>query len=216
MSLARLSRLIGRRQAILSLALGGLVVATSVPAAAAPEVGKPAPDFSAVDSNGKTVNLADYSGKVVVLEWTNDGCPYVAKHYGTGNMQKLQADAASKGVTWLTVISSAPGTQGHVMGLEANKLTEDRKAKPAAVLLDPKGTVGRLYDARTTPHMYIVDTAGKLAYMGAIDDKPSANHETVKGARNYVSEALDAVLAGKPVATASTRPYGCSVKYQGS
>ncbi|MEZ5843230.1 MAG: thioredoxin family protein [Hyphomicrobiaceae bacterium] len=216
MSLTSQSRLVGRRAAIMSLALGGLVAAGGVPTLAAPKVGASAPEFSAVDSNGRTVKLSDYRGKVVVLEWTNDGCPYVGKHYGTGNMQKLQAEAAAKGVVWLSVISSAPGTQGYVKGLEANKLTEDRKANPTAVLLDPKGTVGRLYDARTTPHMYIVDKAGMLAYAGAIDDKPSANHATINGARNYVREALDAVLAGKPVSMTSTRPYGCSVKYQGS
>lgn len=198
------------------LTLGGLALASTQHASAAPEVGKPAPDFTITDSNGNTVNLAAFRGKTVVLEWTNDGCPYVAKHYGTGNMQRLQTDATSKGVVWLTVISSAPGTQGHVVGPEANKLTSDRKARPTAVLLDPKGTVGRLYDARTTPHMFVIDQNGTLSYMGAIDDKPSANHATVNGARNYVSEALDAVLAGKPVTTASTRPYGCSVKYQGS
>ena len=131
---------------------------------AAPEVGKPAPDFSAVDSNGKTVKLSDFRGKTVVLEWTNDGCPYVKKHYGSGNMQSLQKDAAAKGIVWLTIVSSAPGKQGYVDGAGANGLTASRGAAPAAVLLDPDGAVGHLYDARTTPHMFIVDAGHARLY----------------------------------------------------
>ena len=176
--------------------------------------GKPAPEFSATDSNGKTQKLADLKGRTVVLEWTNDGCPYVRKHYGSGNMQALQKAAADKGVVWLTVISSAKGEQGHVDGAGANKLTTDRKAVPAAVLLDPAGTIGRAYGAKTTPHMYVIDKDGRLVYNGAIDDKPSSNAGDIKGARNYLTEALTAVAEGKPVAVASTRAYGCSVKYQ--
>ncbi len=180
---------------------------------AAPEVGKPAPEFSAVDSNGKTVKLSDFHGKTVVLEWTNDGCPYVKKHYGSGNMQSLQKDAAAKGIVWLTIVSSAPGKQGYVDGAGANGLTKSRGAAPAAVLLDPDGAVGHLYDARTTPHMFIADAAGTLVYMGGIDDKATTEVADIQGARNYVRAALDEIAAGKPVAEAVTRPYGCSVKY---
>jgi hypothetical protein len=178
-----------------------------------PQPGKPAPDFTATDSAGKAVTLSGLKGKTVVLEWTNHDCPYVKKHYGTGTMQRLQADATAKGVVWLTVISSAPGLQGHLKGLEADKLTADRKAAPTAVLIDEAGTVGRLYGATTTPHMFIVDAAGSLVYRGGIDDQPSTNPETVKTARPFVREALEALDKGQPVRTASTRPYGCSVKY---
>ena len=181
---------------------------------AAPEVGKPAPDFSAADSNGKTVKLSDFRGKTVVLEWTNDGCPYVKKHYNSNNMQNLQKDATGKGVVWLTVISSAPGMQGYVDGAGANALTQARGAAPTAVLLDPEGTAGHLYDARTTPHMFIVSADGTLVYMGGIDDKPSSDPASLEGAKNYVRAALDELSAGKPVTEAVTRPYGCSVKYK--
>ncbi|MDX2201726.1 MAG: redoxin domain-containing protein [Hyphomicrobiaceae bacterium] len=175
--------------------------------------GKPAPDFTATDSAGKPVTLSSLKGKTVVLEWSNDGCPYVGKHYNSGTMQKLQADATADGAVWLTVISSAPGTQGHVNGLEADKLTADRGAKPTAVLLDPKGALGKLYGASTTPHMYVIDAGGMLRYMGGIDDKPSASPASLTGAKPYVREALAAIAAGKPVDPASTRPYGCAVKY---
>ena len=175
--------------------------------------GKPAPEFTARDSTGKEVKLSSLRGKTVVLEWTNHLCPYTVKHYVTGNMQALQKDAAKDGIVWLTVASSAPGMQGHVNALEADKLTADRGAAPASVLLDPEGTVGHLYEAKTTPHMFVIDPEGKLVYMGAIDDKPTANAADVKTARNYVREALDAVKSGTPVKSASTRPYGCTVKY---
>jgi peroxiredoxin len=181
---------------------------------AAPEIGKPAPDFSAVDSNGKAVKLSDYKGKIVVLEWTNDGCPYVQKHYSSKNMQTLQKEETAKGIVWLTVISSAPGEQGYLKGDEANKLTKSRGAAPTAVLLDPEGKVGRLYDARTTPHMFIVNPEGSLVYMGGIDDKPTTNPADIKTAKNFVRAALDSVAAGKQVERAITRPYGCSVKYK--
>ena len=176
--------------------------------------GKLAPEFTAIDSNGKSHKLSDFKGKTVVLEWTNDGCPYVRKHYSSGNMQAIQQDATDKGVVWLSVISSAKGEQGFVDGVGANKLTVDRKAKPTAVLLDPEGTVGRAYGAKTTPHMYIIDGSGKLVYNGAIDDKPTSNVTDIKSARPYVKEALAAVAEGKAVAIAATRAYGCSVKYQ--
>jgi hypothetical protein len=178
-----------------------------------PEAGKPAPAFEAVDSNGKTVKLADFKGKTVVLEWSNHDCPYVMKHYGAGNMQALQADAKSKDVVWLTIISSAKGMQGYVSGLEANKLTDDRKAKPAAVLLDPTGKVGRAYGATATPHMFVINAAGAVVYSGAIDDKSSSNPADIPKARNYVRDAITAAAAGTTMSPALTRAYGCSVKY---
>jgi peroxiredoxin len=177
--------------------------------------GKPAPEFKAIDSTGKTHALADFKGKTVVLEWTNDGCPYVQKHYGSGNMQTLQNEASANGVIWLTVISSAKGEQGYADATRANSIATDQKSASAAILLDPEGKLGRAYGAKTTPHMYIVDRDGKLVYNGAIDDKPTANPADINGARNYVREALGAVAAGKPVPVASTRAYGCSVKYKG-
>jgi hypothetical protein len=198
-------------KSVASLLAGILMTASAY---AAPQIGQPAPEFSAVDSNGKTVKLADFRGKTVVLEWTNDGCPYVKKHYSTGNMQSLQMEETAKGIVWLTVISSAPGAQGHVSGDEANALTTSRGAAPTAVLLDPDGAVGHLYDARTTPHMFIVNGEGALVYMGGIDDKATSEHADVKTARNYVRAALDNLAAGAPVENAVTRPYGCSVKYK--
>jgi peroxiredoxin len=196
-----------------ALAMAALAVSVGFSPLAYAQEGKQAPDFTAVDSNGKSHQLSGFKGKTVVLEWTNDGCPYVQKHYGAGNMQALQKAANEAGVVWLTVVSSAPGTQGHVVGAAANKLTTDRKAQPTAVLLDPTGKVGKLYDAKTTPHMYVISPQGKLVYAGAIDDKPTANQADIKGARNYVTEALTAVAAGKGPAVATTRAYGCSVKY---
>lgn len=181
-------------------------------AAGVPQLEKPAPDFVVTDTNGKTISLSALKGKTVVLEWTNDGCPYVRKHYDSGTMQQLQVDAAGNGVVWLTVISSAPGRQGHVNELEADKLTADRKAKPTSVILDPKGQLGRLYQATATPHMFVIDPAGMLRYTGAIDDKPSSSVSSLQGARPYVREALVAIAAGQAVKTASTRAYGCSVK----
>lgn len=179
-------------------------------------IGKLAPDFSGIDSSGKPVKLSDYKGKTVVLEWTNHDCPYVVKHYGSGNMQALQKDATAKGVVWLSIISSAPGEQGSVSAEAANALTKQRAAAPTAVLLDPQGSIGRLYDARTTPHMFVVDKTGVLQYMGGIDDKPTSNTADIKTAKNYLSAALAAVADGKPVADAVTRPYGCSIKYKGT
>ena len=204
------------RHAVALLAVATLAVATPALARDAVQPGKPAPQFSAVDTAGKPVSLDAFKGKTVVLEWTNHECPYVAKHYGTGTMQQLQRDATAKGVVWLTVISSSRGQQGHVEGLEADKLTADRNAAPTAVLLDAGGKVGRLYGATTTPHMFVIAKDGTLAYMGGIDDKPSTARDTVKTARPYVREALEALEEGRPVKTASTRPYGCSVKYSGS
>ena len=189
------------------------LVAAPVSVAADAIIGKPAPDFAGIDSNGKTVNLSDYRGKTVVLEWTNHECPYVGKHYGSGNMQALQKLAKGKDVVWLSVISSAPGEQGHVSPSKANDLSKTREATPTAVILDEKGTIGRQYEATATPHMYIVDGEGTLRYKGAIDDKPSADKADVPLARNYVKTALSALAAGKNPDPQATRAYGCSVKY---
>lgn len=175
--------------------------------------GQPAPDFTAKTSEGKTVKLSDYKGKTVVLERLNYGCPFVKKHYDSSNMQALQKDAAAKGVVWLSVVSSAPGKQGHGNAAQAEKERAEHGSKASAVLLDETGVVGQQYGAQTTPHMYVVDPQGKLVYQGAIDDKPSTDKSDLKGARNYVREAMEAVLAKKPVATAQTKAYGCGVKY---
>lgn len=180
---------------------------------AAAKVGEPAPLFSAIDSNGKNVSLADFKGKYVVLEWTNNGCPFVQKHYRTHNMQDQQKEATGKGAIWLSIISSAPGKEGHVDGAGANKLTRDRGASPTAVLLDEKGEVGRLYGAKTTPHMFVVDPQGKLIYAGGIDSIASADDEDLPKATQYVRVALNEAMAGKPVSQPVTANYGCSVKY---
>jgi hypothetical protein len=202
-----------RREALAALAAAAAAAAATAPAEAAVQTGRPAPDFTATDSKGAAHALAGYRGKTVILEWTNHECPYTVKHYATGNMQALQAAATGSGAIWLTVVSSRPGQQGHVEAAEADRLTASRKAQPSAVLLDPKGQLGRLYDARTTPHMFVVNGEGMLVYMGAIDDRPTASPSSIKGARNYVREALDALAASRAVPVASTRPYGCSVKY---
>jgi alkyl hydroperoxide reductase subunit AhpC len=182
-------------------------------AVAAPVIGKDAPAFTATDSNGKAVSLADFKGKVVVLEWTNNGCPFVKKHYASGNMPQLQQRYTQQGVVWLSVISSAEGKQGFVSGEEANKIAKDASAVPTHILLDGKGELGHLYDAKTTPHMYIVDKNGKLVYQGAIDSIPSVDVADLAKATAYVANALDTVLAGGKVAVAETKAYGCSVKY---
>ncbi|MCE9523764.1 MAG: redoxin domain-containing protein [Alphaproteobacteria bacterium] len=181
--------------------------------AAAPMIGQPAPKFTAVDSNGKSHALADFNGKTVILEWTNHDCPYVRKQYGSGNMQKVQQDLTAAGAVWLSIISSAPGKQGFVTGAQANELSASRGAHPTAVLLDPAGTIGRAYEAQTTPHMFVIDKAGVLRYMGAIDDQPTTDASAIASARNYVREAFAAVSAGAKVVEASTDSYGCSVKY---
>jgi peroxiredoxin len=177
------------------------------------KVGAPAPGFTANDSNGKTESLDQYHGKYVVLEWHNQGCPYTRKHYVSGNMQALQKDWTAKGVVWLTVISSAPGEQGYVTASQENTYLSQMHAAPTAALLDPEGKVARLYSAKTTPQIVVIDPTGKVIYDGAIDDHPTSDPEDIRGARNYVNEALSAALAGKPVPTPYTRPYGCSVKY---
>ena len=188
----------------------------AAPAAAAPVVGQAAPNFKLADTNGKPVTLSDFRGKTVVLEWSNPECPFVKKHYGSGNMQKAQAAAARDGVVWLTINSSAPGKQGHVNGGQAKSFVAKAGARPAAYLLDPRGVVGKVYAAKTTPHMYIVNKAGTLVYAGGIDDKPTPNPADVNGARNHVLAALSELKAGKAVSVATSRPYGCSVKYSDS
>ncbi len=177
-------------------------------------VGSPAPAFTLTDTKGKQHNLADYKGKYVVLEWVNLGCPFVKKHYESGNMQATQKKAVEKGVVWLSVCSSAKWKQGNLSAADWNEEITDRKMASTAVLIDESGEVGRAYGAKTTPHMYVVNPEGVLIYKGAIDDKPTTNKDTIPGARNYVLAALDESLAGKPVSTASTTPYGCSVKYK--
>jgi len=198
-----------------SLMLGGAAVAL-MPAlafAASPDVGKPAPLFTAVDSNGKTWSLADLKGKVVVIETTNHDCPYVRKHYTAKNMQTQQREAAAKGVVWLTSASSATGEEGYVTAPQANELTKKRDAAPAAVLLDPQSKIARAYGATVTPHMYIIDASGILVYKGGIDSIPSSDIADIPKAKQYVRIGLGEVLAGKPVSDSSTRPYGCSLKY---
>lgn len=190
--------------------------ATTAPAetpAKGAEIGKPAPAFTATDSNGKAHTLSDFIGKTVVLEWTNHECPYVRKHYDTNNMQDLQKDATGKGVVWLSIVSSAQGKQGYTTGEEANKIIAKEKSAETARLLDPTGAIGTVYGASTTPHMFVIDPQGIVVYAGGIDDQPSVSHSTVKTAKNYVKAALDDLAAGKPVAVATAKPYGCNVKY---
>lgn len=188
-------------------------VLAMVAAGFAVKVGEPAPGFGAVDSTGKMQRLSDYKGKYVVLEWHNQGCPFTQKHYESGNMQRLQKEWTAKGVVWLTVISSAPGKQGFVTPSQENDYLKKMNAVPTAVLMDPAGTLGHLYDAKTTPDMYIIGPAGNLIYEGAIDDKPTTEQSDIAGAKNYVNAALTEAKGGKPVSDPATRPYGCSVKY---
>lgn len=178
-----------------------------------PEVGKQAPAFTGMDTNGTTVSLGDFKGQPLVLEWTNHQCPYVRKHYESGNMQRLQRQLTEQGAKWISVISSAPGKQGHVSADEANRLTASRGVYADAILLDPEGVIGRAYDARTTPQMFLIDSEGVVRYMGAIDDKPSSRKSTLDGARNYLVEAWTAFKAGQKIETSTTKPYGCTVKY---
>jgi peroxiredoxin len=197
-----------------SLLLGSAALAVApVAAHAASDLGKPAPLFTATDSNGKSWSLAGLRGKVVVLETTNHDCPYVGKHYRSGNMQAQQREAAAEGVIWLTVASSAPGKQGYVTATQANEIVATRHAAPAAVLLDPESAIARAYGATVTPHMYIIDASGVLVYKGGIDSIATADRDDIPRAKQYVRAALAELLAGKPVTDASTRPYGCNLKY---
>jgi peroxiredoxin len=194
------------------MAAMALTLVSAVSARAA-QVGGPAPEFHGTDSNGKTQSLDQYRGKYVVLEWHNHDCPYTIKHYESGNMQSLQQQWTAKGVVWLTVISSAPGTQGYMSASQENAYLGKSGAKPTAVLLDSTGAIGHLYDARTTPNMFVIDPSGKLIYAGAIDDHPTTEVSDIGVSKNYVSAALTEAMNGKAVQTAYTRPYGCSVKY---
>ncbi len=187
--------------------------AFALPASAQQTTGAPAGNFKLTDMNGRTVQLSDYRGKPVVLEWNNPGCPFVKKHYDSGNMQRTQAAAKAGGAVWLTINSGAPGKQGYMKGPEAKSFVAAAKAQSNSYLLDPKGVVGKGYAAKTTPHMYIVDAGGKLVYQGGIDDKPTSDAKDIAGARNHVLAALGEIKSGKPVSMAETRPYGCSVKY---
>lgn len=177
------------------------------------KVDEMAPDFNVEDTHGKSVKLSDLKGKIVVLEWTNSGCPFVRKHYDTHHMQTLQKDYTDKGVVWISIISSAPGKEGHKTPDEANEQVLKDESHASHVVLDLNGQIGHSYGAKTTPHMFVLDREGKIVYMGAIDDKPGTSTGDIETARNYVVDALDAVLAGKEVQTKVTDSYGCSVKY---
>jgi peroxiredoxin len=196
-----------------------VAAALAIAAAAAPitthasKVGAPAPEFKGTDSKGQVRNLSDFKGKWVVLEWHNEGCPYVRKHYGGNNMQKLQQEWTARGVVWLTVLSSADGQQGYMEPAQANAYFAQQHAAPTAILLDPSGEIGRLYDAKTTPHMFVINPNGVLVYNGAIDDKPTSDQADLATASNYVSAALTEGMAGRAITTATSRPYGCGIKY---
>lgn len=199
---------------LLKTLLVGLLAFMAIESAhASPEIGAPAPDFTATDIDGKPFKLSDHKGKIVVLEWTNNKCPFVIKHYDTQNMQNTQKALKEQGVEWVSVNSSAPGRQGHVTPEEAKTILEEAGAHVTTQILDEDGTIGKLYDAKTTPHMFVIHTDGTLAYAGAIDDNSSPRHSTVEGATNYVLAAVEDLKAGRPVATSLTTPYGCSVKY---
>ena len=189
-------------------------VTTALYAFDPPPVGGAAPDFSLTDAKGKTHSLAQYRGKYVVLEWFNPECPFVKKHYGSGNMQKLQEEYTSKGVAWLTIDSNAPGTEGNLSADAASKVTTGWKTQQTALLLDPEGRAGRAYGAKNTPNMVVINPQGKIVYEGAIDSKATPNPADIPNSTNYVKVALDESLAGKPVTTPTTKPYGCSVKYK--
>jgi peroxiredoxin len=199
------------RRVWLGLLLG--VFAASANLAGALPPGSAAPDFKGVDSKGVAHSLDEYRGKFVVLEWANRGCPYEQKHYLSGNMESLQKQWTGKGVVWLSILSDGPGEQGYVTPAEENDYLKTMKASPTAALLDPTGTIGHLYQARTTPHVFVIDPTGKIVYQGALDDQPTPDPASLKSADNYLSDALSAALAGKPVAVASTKPYGCAVHY---
>jgi peroxiredoxin len=190
-----------------------LVAASCATAVASAVVGEAAPAFTLIDSNGRARSLSDFQGKVVVLEWWNPECPFVGKHYGSGNMQRLQKEWTARGVVWLTVNSSGAGQQGYVDGAKANALMKERGAASTAVLLDHDGKVGRAYGAKTTPHLFVIDGRGTLVYAGGIDDKASTDQADIATAKNYVAAALAEVTAGRPVTTPSTQSYGCGVKY---
>jgi peroxiredoxin len=191
-----------------------LAASTALIAADSPAVGTTAPDFSLTDSKGKTQSVSQYKGKYVVLEWFNPECPFVKKHYGSGNMQKLQEEFTAKGVVWLSIDSSAPGLEGNLTAEQANAKMTEWKTKQTALVLDPDGKAGRSYGAKNTPHMFVINPEGKIVYEGAIDSKATPNPADIASSTNYVKVALDESLAGKTVTNANTKPYGCSVKYK--
>jgi len=209
--------ILSRRHALaLPLGAAGLAAGLTLgsrPAAAAPAIGAAAPDFSLPDQDGATRQLSEFRGRTVVLEWTNHDCPFVRKHYGSGNMQRLQAEAAERGVAWLSIASSPEGEQGHVTAAQAKELTASRGARPTAVILDPRSVASRLYTATVTPHMFVVGPDGVLRYMGGIDSIRSARAEDVERADPFLRDAMRAVAENRPVERASTPPYGCAVKY---
>jgi len=200
------------KKAIAGMIAVGLTVAMATSSAAL-KTGAEAPGFTLTDTQGNAVELAGFKGKIVVLEWTNYDCPFVRKHYATENMQALQRKFTLQGVIWLSVCSSAPGKQGYLTAAEWNRRIAEQGVAATAVLLDPDGQVGRLYGAERTPHLFVIGPEGTVQYQGALDDNPSIKRETVKGARNHVTEAVEALLAGKTVPVAETKPYGCTVKY---
>lgn len=189
------------------------MICFAMPAYAAPEIGKLAPEFTGTDTNGVEHSLSDFRGKNVILEWTNTGCPFVQKHYSSGNMQKLQKQAAAEDIVWLSIVSSGKGQQGYSSGDEANAWMKEAGSEPTARILDPSGEIGHMYDAKTTPHMFVIDAEGIVRYMGAIDSNPSPNPDTIDTAENYVMNALHSLENGEDIAEPVTRPYGCSVKY---
>jgi peroxiredoxin len=209
-----------RRNVLLACAIAaaaaltaGALIAGSGGAEASVQTGAQAPAFSVQDATGATRTLAEFSGRTIVIEWTNRDCPYVRKHYNSGNMQALQRAATGEGVVWLSVISSAAGQQGYLTGAQAQANVQQTNAAPTAVLLDPTGAMGHAYGARNTPHMFIINGQGRVVYQGAIDDRPSANPASLQGATNYVSAALADLRAGRSVQVSETTPYGCTVKY---
>jgi peroxiredoxin len=197
----------------LSILSAAIVLTSAMPAFAAVEIGKPAPAIEATDITGKPFKLSDHKGKIVVLEWTNHQCPFVVKHYSVGNMQKVQKEVKALGAEWVSIVSSAPGRQGHVTAEEAAKIVTDAGAEISAKILDESGAIGGAYGASTTPHMFVIDAAGNVAYAGAIDNNSSPDPKTIEGAQNYVLDAVKALAASQPVTVASSAPYGCAVKY---
>ena len=194
------------------LLLGALAILHPVIGRAAPAIGAPAPDFTALTASGETVRLSDFKGHIVVLEWTSDACPFVRKYYRTGAMQRLQSRLVDEGVMWLSILSDAPGAPGYADAATAREIATRKASYASHIVLDPEGELARLYDARSTPHMVLIDGEGRLRYWGAIDDQPSARMASVAGAHNYLAAAYDALKAGVPVREPKTRPYGCAIK----
>ena len=210
---AALSRASRRAVMAAAVALGSTLL-IGAPAHAAPAVGQKAPDFVAMDTRGKQHQLSDFAGKYVVLEWTNPGCPFVRKHYGSGNMPATQKAATAKGVVWLAINSTERAASDYLQPAALDSWMKTQSAAPTAVLMDEDGTIGQAYGARTTPHIFIIDPKGTLVYAGGIDSIPSARPDDIKAATNYVNQALGEAFGGRPISAAATRPYGCSIKYK--